>query len=151
RLPRNVLLIRPDQALSSYGILAISESVLCYTTTIGLEAAVRGIPVAVAGETHYRGRGFTLDVETDADLEEIIADPPPMTTRQVERARRYAFAFFFRLMIPFRQVRNESGRLAHVPVSAEELLPGRDPCLDFVCDRILDGGELFLPLALALQ
>ena len=35
---------------------------LCYTTTVGLEAAVRGIPVAVAGETHYRGRGFTSDI-----------------------------------------------------------------------------------------
>jgi Capsule polysaccharide biosynthesis protein len=149
-LPGNVILVRPDEPVSSYGLLAISDLVLCYTTTVGLEAAVRGRPVALGGKTHYRGRGFTLDVDSDTDLEQAIADPPRMTAEQVELARRYAFAFFFRLMIPFKHVRNVDGRLAPLPVSAEELLPGRDPYLDFVCDRILDGGEFFLPSALAL-
>ena len=62
RLPANVILVPPDQPLSSYGLLAVSDLVLGYTTTVGLEAAVRGIPVAVAAETHYRGRGFTTDI-----------------------------------------------------------------------------------------
>jgi hypothetical protein len=149
-LPRNVLLVRPDDALSSYGLLAISDLVLGYTTTVGLEAAVSGIPVAVGGRTHYRGRGFTTDVESHADLERVIAELPAMSPKQVELARRYAFAFFFRLMIPFKHVQNIDGRLAEVPVSAENLLPSRDPFLDFVCDRILDGGDFFLPSALAL-
>ena len=67
-----------------------------------------------------------------------------------EVARRYAFAFFFRLMIPFRHVRNVDGRLAELPVSADEILPGRDPYLDFICDRILSGGDFVLPSELAL-
>ena len=150
-LPSNVVLVPPDQPLSSYGLLAISDLVLCYTTTVGLEAAVRGIPVAVAALTHYRGRGFTSDIASRRDLEYVLAEPAAMTREQVELARRYAFAFFFRLMIPFRHVGSESGRLTGVPVSAEELLPGRDPYLDFVCDRILDGGELYLPSELALE
>lgn len=149
-LPPNVLLVRPDDPLSSYGLLAISDLVLGYTTTVGLEAAVRGIPVAVAGRTHYRGRGFTIDIESHADLEKAIAEPPAMSPEQVDLARRYAFAFFFRLMIPFKHVRSVNGRLAYVPTSAAELLPGRDPYLDFVCDRILDGGEFHLPPELAL-
>jgi hypothetical protein len=150
-LPSSVLLVRPEQPLSSYGLLAISDLALCYTTTVGLEAAVRGIPVAVAAKTHYRGRGFTTDIASHADLEQVIAKPPTMSNEQVELARRYAFAFFFRLMIPFSHVRNDAGRLAEVSVSADDLLPGRDPYLDFVCDRILDGGDFFLPSALALR
>src|SRR5262249_34211052 len=33
KLPDNVSLVRPDEAISSYGILAASRLVLCYTTT----------------------------------------------------------------------------------------------------------------------
>ena len=131
-------------------LLAFSKLVLAYTTTVGLEAAVRGIPVAVAAHTHYRGRGFTTDIANRADLERVIAAPPAMTAEQVELARRYAFAFFFRLMIPFRQVVSEGGQLTHIPVSADDLMPGRDPLLDFVCDRILGGGDFHLPPELAL-
>jgi len=149
-LPRNVLVVPPHEPLSSYGLLAISDLVLCYTTTVGLEAAVRGIPAAVGGRTHYRGRGFTIDVDSHEDLARAIAEPAAMATEQVELARRYAFAFFFRRMVPFRHVRNVDGRLGELPVSANDLLPGRDPYLDFVCDRILDGGDFFLPPALAL-
>jgi hypothetical protein len=149
-LPHNVLPIRPDDPLSSYGLLATTDLVLCYTTTVGLEAALRGIPVAVAGDTHYRGRGFTIAIDTHRDLEKAIAARPTMRPDQVELARRYAFAFFFRLMIPFGLVRNVDGRLAHVPVAADDLLPGREPYLDFICDRILDGGDFFLPSELAL-
>jgi hypothetical protein len=149
-LPRNVRLIRPDEPLSTYGLLAISDLALCYTTTVGLEAAVRGIPVAVGGRTHYRGRGFTIDVDSHGDLERAIAEPGAVSPEQIELARRYAFAFFFRLMIPFRLVRNVDGRLGELPVSADDLLPGRDPYLDFVCDRILDGRDFFLPPELAL-
>jgi hypothetical protein len=150
-LPENVRLIRPDDSTSSYGLLAISDLALCYTTTVGLEAAVRGVPVAVVGRTHYRGRGFTVDVETDADLARVIADRPAMSTNQIELARRYAFAFFFRRMVPFRHVRNDDGRISGIPQSAEDLLPGHDPYLDFLCDRILAGGEFFLPSTLALE
>jgi hypothetical protein len=104
----------------------------------------------VAGDTHYRGRGFTIDIETPQDLVRAIAEPQTMSAAQVELARRYAFAFFFRLMIPFGLVRNVGGRLAAVPVAAEDILPGRDPYLDFICDRIIGGGEFFLPSELAL-
>jgi hypothetical protein len=150
QLPRNVVLVRPDQPISSYGLLALSELVLSYTTTVGLEAAARGIAVAVSGLTHYRGRGFTTDISKPQDLELVIAERPRMSPEQVDLARQYAFAFFFRLMIPFRHVETERGRLTGVPNSAESLLPGQDPYLDFICDRILHGGEFLLPAELAL-
>jgi Capsule polysaccharide biosynthesis protein len=151
RLPANARVIAASDPLSSYGLLAISDLVLGYTTTVGLEAAVRGIPVAVAGRTHYRGRGFTFDIDSPADLERVIAEQQTMTAEQVELARRYAFAFFFRLMIPFPQIRTAGDRIVELPTSADDLLPGRDRYLDFICDRILDGGDFFLPSELAVE
>ena len=61
-IPPNVHFVPARDAVSSYALLQLSDAVLTYTTTVGLEAAVRGKRVAVAGDTHYRGRGFTDDL-----------------------------------------------------------------------------------------
>lgn len=152
-LPSNVRLIGPDEAISSYSLMAMAERVLTYTSTVGLEAAVRGRRVAVAGETHYRGRGFTDDVRDAEHLRALVASPHdgPLPADDVDVARRYAFAFFFRLMIPFAPVENRGDQIVRLPRSAAEIAPGADPHLDFVCERILDGGELLLPRELALS
>ena len=53
----------------------MSDLALVYTTTVGLEAANLGIPVAVAGATHYRGRGFTHDVTGPRSSSTLMRSP----------------------------------------------------------------------------
>jgi CDP-glycerol glycerophosphotransferase (TagB/SpsB family) len=149
-LPPNVRLVRPDEPISSYTLMAISDAVLTYTTTVGLEAAARGRPVAVAGATHYRGRGFTIDVDEHADVERLLRAATPLDAPTRELARRYAHGFFLRFMIPFPAVRIRDGELAQVPSDPADVAPGHDPYLDFVCDRILDGQPFVLPDELAV-
>lgn len=150
-LPRNVRVVASTMAIDSYAIVAIADTVLAYSTTMGLEAAVRGRPVVVAGAVHYRGRGFTWDIEGDEALRAVMANPAlAMTDEQVELARRYAFGFFFRCMIPFRPMEGRNGRVGAVTTDPGQLEPGRDPYLDFACDRILDGGPFILPDELAI-
>jgi len=60
-IPDHIHLILPEEKINTYDILEITDLGLVYTTTVGLEMAMRGIPVVVAGETHYRDRGFTYD------------------------------------------------------------------------------------------
>jgi hypothetical protein len=71
-IPANVRFVSSGQALSSYALLDISDLLLTYTTTVGLEAAVRGKQVVVAGDTHYRGRGFTIDISGPRDLARVL-------------------------------------------------------------------------------
>ena len=150
-LPDNVRFVRPETPLSSYALVAASDLVLSYTTTIGLEAAVRGVSVGVAGETHYRGRGFTLDLTNHADLVRAVRTARgPLRADQIELARRYAFAFFYRVMLPFPPVEVAGGHVQRVPLTADELVPGADPHVDWILDRILDGGLFPLPDELAL-
>jgi hypothetical protein len=149
--PRNVRFVGPSDPLSTYTLAEASDLVLTYTTTVGLEAAVRGIQVAVAGETHYRGRGFTHDLSSHDDLVAAVRSVRgPLPPEQVELARRYAFTFFFRAMLPFPPVAVEAGHVKACPSSAAEVAPGADPYLDWICDRILDGEEFTLPDELAL-
>jgi Capsule polysaccharide biosynthesis protein len=149
-LPANVRLISATDALSSYALLDISDLLLTYTTTVGLEAAVRGKRVAVAGETHYRGRGFTTDIANPEDLAHAIDEEPRrLSATAVELATRYAHMFFFRAMIPFGPVAARDGRVERFPRLAAELAPGADPYLDWICERILDGQDFGLPDELA--
>jgi hypothetical protein len=150
-LPANIRFISAEQALSSYSLLNISDLLLTYTTTVGLEAAARGKQVAVAGDTHYRGRGFTIDVSGADHLARVLSGfaPAKLPAGSVELAIRYAHMFFFRAMTPFPLIQIDDGKVRRFPRSAAELARGADPYLDWVCERILDGGDFGLPDKLA--
>ncbi|HXC23598.1 MAG TPA: hypothetical protein VNU28_03350, partial [Solirubrobacteraceae bacterium] len=149
-MPANVRVVPAQDALSSYALLDISDLLLTYTTTVGLEAAVRGKRVAVAGATHYRGRGFTTDISGPEDLARVLRQEPRLLpTAGVELAMRYAHMFFFRAMIPFPLIGTKDGKVKRFPREAAALAPGVDPYLDWICQRILDGGDFGLPDELA--
>jgi Capsule polysaccharide biosynthesis protein len=151
-LPGNVRFVGPNQPLSSYAVAQASDLVLTYTTTVGLEAAARGVPVAVAGDTHYRDRGFTHDLTNHDDLVQAMRSVrAPLDEEQQELARRYAFTFFFRLMVPLPPVQTAAGVVASMAQTATEIAPGADPYVDWVSDRILDGKPFPLPDELAIH
>jgi hypothetical protein len=153
-MPANVRFISAERALSSYALLDISDLTLTYATTVGLEAATRGRRVAVAGDTHYRGRGFTTDLLGSEDLARVLEHvPAPPSPDEVELAIRYAHMFFFRAMIPFPLIEAHDSKVRRFPQTAKALAPGAEPYLDWICARILDGGHFGLPdeLAVALS
>jgi hypothetical protein len=123
--------------------MAESDVVLVYTSTVGLEAAARGTPAAVAGVCHYRGKGFTTDIDQREQLARVLAEPPVMSDGERDLARRYAYLFFERMMIPFPVVTRDGLRTDAMPASAAAIEPGADEWVDFVCDRIT-GREPFV-------
>ena len=85
----------------------IADVGLVYTTTVGLEMAMRGLPVIVSGQTHYRGCGFTLDpdswVKYYKTIGRLLLDPQlyRLSRLQIELAWQYAYRFFFDFPRPF--------------------------------------------------
>lgn len=149
-VPANVRFVHAQDALSTYALMDISNLLLTYATTVGLEAAVRGKQVAVAGATHYRGRGFTTDISSPEDLAQVLRlEPRELPPDGVELAIRYAHMFFFRAMVPFPLIGSDGGKVKRFPREAAALAPGADPYLDWICERILDGGDFGLPDELA--
>jgi hypothetical protein len=106
-LPDHVHLVPADAQVNTYDLVEIADLGLVYTTTVGLEMVMSGVPVIVAGETHYRGKGFTLDPNSWPDywstLERALSDPPALrpSREQVESAWAYAYRFFFEYPRPF--------------------------------------------------
>lgn len=107
KLPENIHLISPDESINTYDLMSIADLGLVYTTTVGLEMAMKGIPVIVSGQTHYRNRGFTIDPDSWVDyfksLGKVLEDPNAykLSRVQIKTAWRYAYHFFFSYSQPF--------------------------------------------------
>jgi len=106
-LPENIHLVHADAEVNTYDIVDIADLGLVYTTTVGLELVMSGVPVIVIGQTHYREKGFTLDPDTWESyfdlLNEVLQEPERvrLAKEQVDCAWKYAYHFFFDYPHPF--------------------------------------------------
>jgi hypothetical protein len=150
-LPPNVRIVPPESAANSYALLDAADVALVYTSTVGLEAALRGIPTVVAGRVHYRSKGFTLDPDTPdgyAGVLDMAFARGQLSEADIQLAQRYAYLYFFEEIIPFEAV--EEGPRSYVTFHyrrSEALAPGRDRALDAICDALLGGQPLRNPYA----
>ena len=106
-LPDHIHVIGAADKVNTYDLIEIADLGLAYTTTVGLETAMNGTPVISCGQTHYRGRGFTIDPaswdEYFAALERVLSDLPAhrLSESQTAAAWNYAYRFFFEYPRPF--------------------------------------------------
>ena len=106
-LPENIRLIKPRDEINTYDLIEVADVGLVYTTTVGMEMAMSGVPVVVTGQTHYRNRGFTYDpdswVSYYKQLGQILEQPGQhrLSREQVASAWQYAYCFFFDYPQPF--------------------------------------------------
>jgi len=149
QLPSNVRIVPPESHLSSYSLAEMSVCDLVYTSTIGLEMAMDGLPVVVAGDVHYAGRGFTIDPKTRDEYGHAVATALQLGRKPetADRARRYAYAFFFRNFhaSPFVSENAPSFVPSLTVADRRALDPGRNATLDLLCDRIMRGGPFYAP------
>jgi hypothetical protein len=152
-LPGNVFVIPPESPVSTYAAMELCQAVIIYGTKTGVELACLGQPIIVAGEAWVRNKGFTLDAKNPTDYREILDRLPfkdgdsPVDRK---RARKYAYHFFFRRMIPLEFMEANEGdppfRLALRNLN--ELKPGKSLGLDVICDGILKGTPFVYPAEL---
>ncbi len=106
-IPSHIHMIGALDKVNTYDLIEIADLGLAYTTTVGLETAMNGAPVISCGQTHYRGRGFTMDPnswdEYFSTLERVLANLPAhrLTESQTALAWNYAYRFFFEYPRPF--------------------------------------------------
>lgn len=106
-LPAHIRLVAAGDPINTYDLIEIADLGLVYTTTVGMEMAMSGVPVIVAGQTHYRGKGFTLDPNSWQAYWELLdrslvsQAEGRLSQEQVEQAWNYAYRFFFEFPQPF--------------------------------------------------
>lgn len=106
-LPEHIHLIKPEEKVNTYDLVEIADIGLVYTTTVGMEMAMSGIPVIAVGETHYRNRGFTSDPDSYVNyyktLGAMLENPKSyrLPKEKIDLAWKYAYHFFFDFPRPF--------------------------------------------------
>jgi hypothetical protein len=159
-LPANVFVIPPESPISTYVTMLQCNAVIIYGTKTGVELTSERVPITVCGEAWIRNKGLTADARSPQEYYDLLDRLPgegQLPPETVARARRYAYHFFFRRMIPLNTIAARTGLAAsrmltyRVNVTElDQLRPGRDPGLDVICDGILKstpfvyrGGERF--------
>jgi len=105
-LPDHFFIISAKDPINTYDLVAVADLGLTYTTTVGMEMAMSKLPVIVAGNTHYRGKGFTQDPESWEAYFSMIESSLASASRtsldeaQHSRAWHYAYRFFFNYPFP---------------------------------------------------
>jgi hypothetical protein len=145
-LPPNIFVVSPESKLNTYALMEACNAVIIYGTKTGVELASLGIPVIVAGEAWIRNKAITIDPETKKGYFEVL-DRLPLNHRTrdaiIQRARQYAYHFFFRRMIPVEVIRPTQSAYSftiHVN-SLDDLMPAKHPGLDVICNGILSGRD----------
>jgi len=123
--PSHIHVIGSAEKVNTYDLMPLAKLGLVYTTTVGLEMAMRGVPVIAAGKTHYRNRGFTIDPQNWDEyfgaLDRVLQDPAThgLSATQKAAAWNYAHRFFFEYPYDF------PWRLMHFWKDLEEWPVGR--------------------------
>jgi len=142
-LPDNVFIVPPDSNISSYVLAELCDSAIIYGTKMGVELTAMSIPVIVAGEAWIRNKGLTCDVMTKDEYHGILGKLPfeqRLADEKTTKAKKYAYHFFFRRMIPVECFTIGSEfQPYYFEGSVTDILPGKDPGLDTICQGILEG------------
>ena len=144
-VPPNVRLVEGDSPVSSYALGEMSKVVMTYTSTLGIEFALRGIRPWAAARASYGRKGFTLDLSSPQHMFDLLDRNQldnHLSPEQIELAERFAHMFRFRKIFSFPYL-DDSGNFN--PPSWRFFAPGGDNLMDRFCNAFLNQ-EAFLDI-----
>ena len=145
-LPENVVVVGPQDTASTYSLMSKCDAVTIFNTKTGIELSAIGIPVIVCGEAWIRNKGFGVDVSDEETYYEVLDSLPwnrKLDDSKQLLAKKYAFHFFFRRMIPigaFSSRRNKAliGPYEFEMDTVDRMKPGVDLGTDTICKGIVE-------------
>jgi hypothetical protein len=139
-LPFNVTLITPDMRIKPYDLFPYIDLGAVYSGTLGLEMLLEGIPVVISGKAPYGGLGFAYEPESLEEFTQILLGEIPKINLKKEAVQLFAYFYLVRGRIPWNLTSQAFGYdfAGFSFNSLTELLPGKNPVLDHLCNCILD-------------
>jgi Capsule polysaccharide biosynthesis protein len=149
-LPPNVFVIPAESKISTYAVMRNCNAVIIYGTKTGMELTSIGVPVIVAGEAWIRNKGITRDASNTENYYRILEELPfreRLSPAVITQARKYAFHFFFRRLVPLEPLEFVEGWPPYRINLAKlaDLAVGNNRGLDIICDGILKGSDFVYP------
>jgi hypothetical protein len=149
KLPDHIHLLGARENISPLDFICLVDGGITVYGTAGLEMALMGKPVILAGEAYYGKKGFTFDLNSKGHYMRLLhncKDMGVLRDDQITLAKKYAYVNYISKQIPIEAVRNPSSKWWSFQINKRSLLlPNRDPVMDFLCKTILSGEEFLLP------
>lgn len=141
----NLLLIPPEEPISSYELIRLARFVLVYNSTIGMEAILLGKPALAAGRSTSTRFNTVFYEETPqaywSRLKRWLTEgPESVTPDRVERTRRFLYYRTYRFSLPFGEFLETAEPTGYVRLkrfSPADLL--RSPAIQAVLQGIFEG------------
>jgi hypothetical protein len=147
-LPQHIKVLWHDSGINSLSIFRVVDLGITIFGTVGVELSLLGKPVLLAGNAHFSGKGFTIDPKSRSEylaLLERAGQIGPLSPEKQQIARQYAYSYFIERQIPLNQLDRKQGHWADVDISRiADMLPGKDPVLDRICEAIVRGTDVIL-------
>jgi hypothetical protein len=148
----NIVFVSPTDYFSSYELIQHSKFVMIYNSTIGLEAALLGVPVLCAGKarfTQYPTVFFPPSVlefclQAEAFL---MADKIDIPAEFKRNARRFLYYQLYRSSLPFDSYLTTSvypSLTRFKDFTWQQLLPQHSVAIATILDGLLQNGDFLL-------
>ncbi|WIW70383.1 capsular polysaccharide export protein, LipB/KpsS family [Anaerosinus gibii] len=147
-LPNNVKLIGADEKINPLNFYQMIDGGITVYGTAGLELSLFGKPVILAGTAHYGNKGFTYDANTIDEYKNLLMNTDKiavLSETQIEYAKKYAYNYFIQRQIPLLIVKDDkTGWWKIHEDRLDNLLPGKDLIIDFLCNKIISDEEFIM-------
>jgi len=147
-VPPNVRIIMPSEKLSTYSLFSSLDACFALLSTVGIEAAARGIPTCSFRESPFRDAVFNNVLLGEHEyletiVNELLGHCERVSAADLSRAYRFGNSIINKMCVRFnsfgiRDVYHPDIR-KYMPA---DLAPGNDPALDRVCDFVIEGTPL---------
>jgi len=150
----NVLFVAPGEYFSSYEMIHRAKFVMMYNSTIGMEAAIMGVPVLCAGKARFTQLETVFfprsQREYMATLEKFLAaDEVHAPEMHRINARRFLYFQLYRTSLPFDAFLEPDetlpGYVCLKEFTPQDLLPENSNTLKAISEGLLEGGDFLLP------
>jgi hypothetical protein len=143
QLPNNITIIEPECKIKTYDLFPYIDLGVIFTGTLGLEMMLAEIPVVSTGATSHYGLGFAAEPNMVADYLALLLgekEPPKYSRDDLEL---FAYFYFIRCSMPWTLTKQAYGDRFNGFAfnSLDDLLPGKDPLLDHLCDCVIDSSN----------
>ena len=149
----NVQFIASQEYLSSYELIQRSKFIMVYNSSIGLEAALMGVPVLCGGKARYTQYPMvyfppTIQGYYDQAEKFLAADEIEFPAEFQENARRFLYYQLYRASLPMEHFLQAGQRMGFVELKSfdwHSLLPENSPTIQVLLEGILNGESFLMP------
>ena len=148
-----MIFIDSDEPISSYESIGISKFIFVYNSSIGLEAALLGVPVLCGGKARYTQYPTVFFPQTPYEFQRkaeffLTVDKVDLPESFQRNARRLLYWQLFRASIPLEEYLYPHPTPGYVQLkdfSWSELRVEKSTSIQVIVDGIVNGRPFLLP------